>query len=157
MTSLQHKRALWIGLLACALTPTVFLVSTLLMSSDRYVVPVVAVLIVSLPLSLLATYCVAFPYILWLRRRRWLSALNLCIAGALVGALVFASFNFYMNWFPQMNDRSFAFDIAMTSARKGLFSGALIGALSSVALSAGAGIRFRPIGRATPGKPVSDA
>lgn len=157
MASSQHKRSLWIGLLACALTPTIFLVSTLLMSADRYVVPVLAVLIVSLPLSLLATYCVAFPYVLWLRHRRWLSALNVCIAGAVVGALIFGAFDFYMNWFPQMNDHSFAFDIAMDSARKGLFSGALIGLLSSVALCVGAGIRLRAIGRATPEKVASEA
>lgn len=142
METVQHRRPLWIGLLACALTPTVLLVVELMGSSARVIIPVAVVLVVSLPASLLATYAVALPYVLWLRSKGKLSSLRLCVAGLLVGAAVLAAFNFYMNWYPQMRDHLLAISIALQSARKGATSGALLGLLASIALVVGAGIPF---------------
>lgn len=88
MSSSQHTRPLWIGLLACALTPTILLVMELMASYERVMLPVEVILIVSLPVSLIATYVVALPYILWLKRRSLLTSLRICIAGLLVGALL---------------------------------------------------------------------
>ena len=150
MDTPQHSRPLWIGLLACALTPTFLLVVELMGSSARVMIPVEVVLVVSLPASLLATYVVAWPYALWLRRRGKLSSLRLCAAGILAGAAVLAAFNFYMNWYPQMQDHSLAISIALQSARKGATGGAVLGLLSSIALVVGAGIPFRRSGRAKP-------
>jgi len=144
----QHRRPLWIGLLACALAPTILLVMGLVASGQQFMIPIEVVLVVSLPASLLATCLVAWPYALWLRHRHKLSSLRICLAGTIVGALVLASFNFYLNWFPDMRDHSFAFQVALTSARKGLIGGALIGLVASAALSVGAGIPIRRIERA---------
>jgi amino acid transporter len=151
METPQHRRPLWMGLLACALTPTALLVVELMGSSDRVMIPVMAVLIVSLPASLLATCLVALPYTLWLRRRERLSSLRLCVAGVMAGAAVLAAFNFYMSWYPQMRDHSLALSIALQSARRGATGGALLGLLASMALVVGAGVPFRRAGRAKSG------
>ena len=143
METPQHRRPLWIGLLACAIAPSILLVVDLLGSYESVMIPVEVVLIVSLPASFLATYLVAFPYVLWLRRRHKLSWLRLCIAGALVGAGVLGAFNFYMNWFPEMRDHQLAFSIALKSAGKGALSGSILGAIASAALAVGSGIPIR--------------
>lgn len=150
METPQHSRPLWMGLLACALTPTVLLVVELMGSSARVMIPIAVVLVVSLPASLLATYVVALPYALWLRRRGKLSSLRLCVAGVLAGAAVHAAFNFYMSWYPQMRDHSLAISIALQSARRGATGGAVLGLLASIALAVGAGIPFRRSERAKP-------
>jgi len=142
METLQHCRPLWIGLLACALTPTILLVLELMASPERVMIPVAVVLVVSLPASLLATYLVALPYTLWLRRRGKLNSVRICVAGMIAGAAVLAGFNFYMNWYPQMNDHAFAFSIALESAKGGIAGGAILGLLASAALVLGAGVPF---------------
>lgn len=143
MSSSQHTRPLWVGLLACALTPTILLVMELMASYERVMLPLEVVLIVSLPISLIATYVVALPYILWLKRRSLLTSLRICVAGLLVGGAALAAFNFYMNWYPQMRNQSFAMHIALVSAGKGALSGSLLGFIASVALVFGAGIPIR--------------
>src|SRR4249919_2172105 len=139
----QHSRPLWLGLLACASLPVLLLVALLLGSPERVMIPVELVVLFSLPVSLLATCCVALPYALWLWRRGKLNAIRLCIAGALVGGIVMALFNYDMNYFPQMNDQTFARQIALNSAIKGGVSGAVLGLLSAIALCVGAGITIR--------------
>lgn len=142
MEHAQHARPLFIGVIAGAVSPT--LLATLLESSpDRIMVPPLLVVLVALPISLAASTIVGLPLALWLRSKGQLTAIRLCLAGVLVGAVVMAAFNFEMNYWPQMKDQSFAKQIAWNSAISGILPGAVFGAMSSVAFCLGAGIAIR--------------
>jgi len=145
MTNDQHARPLWIGMIACALFPTLVIEVLFQFSAEKnmMMVPDLLVVIIALPVSLFAVVSVALPYTLWLRRLGKLNAIRLCIAGALVGAAALAVLNFYTNYYPEMNDQKFMIQTALKSALASTVPGAIIGFLSSVALCVGAGITIR--------------
>lgn len=143
-TGRQHSRPLWLGFLSCALLPVLLLVVPLMFSKEGMIVPAALVALIAIPISLAATLCIALPFILLLRKFGRLDALWVCLAGLLVGAAVFAAFNYNFNYFPEMQDHALARWSAWQSAKSGAFSGGVLGLLSALALCLGAGIRLLP-------------
>ena len=139
----QHSRPLWIGILACIALPALLIGIPSYFSADRVMVPPELVVMVALVGALFATLCVALPYVLWLRGKRKLSALRICFAGTAAGTVILGAFNFYMSYFPEMEDRGFALAIAFRVAMKASAAGAIVGLFSAAALCVGAGIPFR--------------
>ena len=139
----QHTRPLLFGVFFSALAPTLLLSALLMISPERVMIPVLLVVLVAFPVSLAASVLFALPYAMWLRSKGWLSAIPLCVAGLVIGAIVMATFNYQMNYWPQMNDQSLAGWIAWNSAQKGAASGAALGAISAAAFCMGAGIKIR--------------
>ena len=140
----QHSRPLWVGILACTALPVVLFAAQAYFSPYQFMIPSELVAMSALVGALFSSLCIALPYILWLRRKRLLNALRVCLAGAVGGAVVLGAFAFYMAYFPEMQDRGFALATATRSAASVALSGALVGVLSGVALCVGAGIPFRP-------------
>ena len=140
MTNDQHTRPLWVGMIACALCPTLVLEVLFQFSAEKnmMLIPDLLVIIVALPVSLIATLCVALPYSLWLKRRGKLNAIRLVIAGVLAGAAAYAAFSFYNAYYPEMNDQIFMLKMALKTAIAATLLGAFLGFLSAVALCVGA-------------------
>lgn len=143
MRHIQHSRPLLLGVLAGAVAPALFAATVLLLSPERVMIPVLPVALIALLISLAASTILGLPFAVWLRSKGWLAAIPLCVVGVTVGAIFMAVFNFQMNYSPQMNDQSLARWIAWNSAKKGVLSGAIFGAISSVAFCLGAGIAVR--------------
>lgn len=148
MTDGQHKRPLWVGMITCALCPILVLEVLFQFSAEKnmMLVPDVIVILFTVPVSLMATFGVALPYTLWLKRRGKLNAVRLGIAGAVAGAATYAAFSFYSVYYPEMNDHAFMLETALTTALAATPPGAALGFFSAVALCLGAGIpiTFRP-------------
>jgi hypothetical protein len=129
--------------MAGALAPAFLAATLLVLSPERVMIPVLPVALIALLISLAASVIVGLPLAIWLRSKEQLTAIRLCIVGIIVGAIVMAAFNFQTNYWPQMNDQSLAKWIAWNSAMKGGLSGAIFGAISSIAFCLGAGIAVR--------------
>ena len=140
----QHSRPLWIGLVACTLFAPMLLAGLMAMSSYSIMIPPIGILLVGVLISGAATILIALPLVLWLRKRGKLNAVYLCTLSVLVGALLFAAFNFNQSYFPQMHDKSLALWEAEQATLKSLLPGGILGLLSAVALCIGAGITVRP-------------
>ena len=97
MTDGEHARPLWIGVIACALCPTLALEVLFQFSAVKHMmlVPDVVVILVAVPVSLMATFGIALPYTLWLKRHGTLNTIRLGIAGALASAATLCGFSFY--------------------------------------------------------------
>lgn len=137
-------------MIACALCPTLILEVLFQFSAEKnmMLIPDLAVIIFALPVSLIATFGVALPYTLWIKRRGKLNAIRLGVAGVLSGAVAFAAFSFYNAYWHEMNDHAFMLKMALKAAISATLPGAVLGFLSAVALSIGAGITFRSSGTA---------
>jgi hypothetical protein len=112
-------------------------------SSQRVMVPTLLVLLMGLLISSPVAVLIELPLALWLRSRGRLNAINLCLSGALVGAVVLGLYSLYSNYWPQMNDQALARWIAQQAALKALLPGGIYGLLSAAAFSAGAGLTIR--------------
>lgn len=143
MKHVQHSRPLFLGVLAGALAPAVVATTLLALSPERIMIPALPFALIALLISLSASATIGLPLTLWLRSKGRLTTIPLCLVGVIVGAIVMAAFNFQTNNWPQMNDQSLAKWIAWSSAISGAKSGAVLGAISSVAFCLGAGIRVR--------------
>lgn len=143
MKHLQHSRPLFLGVLTSALAPALLVATLFVFSPDRVMIPILSAALIAFLISLSASAMIGFPLALWLRSRGRLTAIPLCVVGIIAGAIVMAAFNFQTNYWPQMNDQSLAKWIAWNSAMKGALSGAIFGAISSVAFCLGAGIAVR--------------
>lgn len=143
MKHIQHSRPLVLGVLAGALAPAFVATTFLVLSPERIMIPALPVALIALLISLAASAIIGLPLAIWLRSKGWLTAIPLCLVGVIVGAVVMAAFNVHTNYWPQMNDQSLAKWIAWNSAINGSQSGAIFGAISSVAFCLGAGIGVR--------------
>lgn len=139
----QHSRPLWIGLVASIVFVPALMALLMVFSSERVMVPPILVLLMGLFISTSVALLIELPLALWLRSRGRLSAINLCMAGALVGALVLGLYSLHSNYWPQMNDQELAHWIARQAALKALLPGGIYGLLSAAAFSAGAGLTIR--------------
>ncbi|QRN54981.1 hypothetical protein [Dyella caseinilytica] len=145
----QHSRPLWIGLVACILFAPMLLAGLMVMSPYSIMIPPIGILLVGVLISGATTVLIALPLVLWLRKRGKLSAVNVCAMSILIGALLFAAFNFNQNYFPHMKDKSLALWIAERAALKSIVPGGILGLLSAAALCVGAGITVLPNGNHT--------
>lgn len=143
MDNLQHSRPLFLGVLFSALVPALMIYLILMTSAEKIIIPVLPAFLITLFVSLTASVVVGLPFALWLRSRGWLTAIPICSAGLIFGAIVMASLNYQANYWPQMNDNSLAVWIAWSSAKKGAIFGAILGVISAAAFCFGAGIRIR--------------
>jgi hypothetical protein len=90
---LQHKRPLWIGLLACATTPPAVYCLIALLRLPFLIVSAQAgpilglIFLVGLIFSLAMTFSLGLLVVLFLRKIFRLNALLVCAAGAVAGAL----------------------------------------------------------------------
>ena len=139
----QHTRPLWIGLIASIVFVPALMALLMLFSSQRVMIPPLLVLLMGLFISTPVAVLVELPLALWLRSRGRLSAINLCLAGALVGAVVLGLYSLHSNYWPQMNDQALARWIAQQAALKALLPGGIYGLLSAAAFSVGAGLTIR--------------
>lgn len=96
--------------------------------------------VISFLVASLASAILGIPLAAWLRRNKRLSAIPLCIAGALSGAILLAGINGWSNYSPEMNDRAHAISIAVGSAKRTAFPGAILGLVCAAAFCVGAGI-----------------
>lgn len=96
METLQHRRPIWFGLIACAFTPplvysalTWFTLLRLpfLMATSQAVEVIALVFLVSLVFSLVMTFSIGLIAVLVLKKVFRLSAVHLGVIGALAGAL----------------------------------------------------------------------
>jgi len=143
MARSQHTRPLWIGLIASIVFVPALMALLMVFSSQRVMVPPLLVLLMGLLISSPVAVFIELPLALWLRSRGRLNAINLCLSGALVGALVLGLYSLYSNYWPQMNDQALARWIAQQAALKALLPGGIYGLLSAAAFSAGAGLTIR--------------
>lgn len=93
----QHTRPLWIGLIASIVFVPALMALLMLFSSQRVMIPPLLVLLMGLFISTPVAVLVELPLALWLRSRGRLSAINLCLAGALVGAVVLGLYSLHSN------------------------------------------------------------
>ncbi len=96
METLQHRRPLWIGLIACAFTPPVMysaltwftlLRLPFLMATNQAVEVIALIFLVSLVFSLVMTFSIGLIAALVLKKMFRLSAVHLGVIGVLAGAL----------------------------------------------------------------------
>jgi TPR repeat protein len=97
METLQHRRPLWIGLIACAFTPPVaysaltwftLLRLPFLMATNQAVEVIALIFLVSLVFSLVMTFSIGLIAVLVLKKMFRLSAVHVGVIGALMGALL---------------------------------------------------------------------
>lgn len=138
----QHSRNFFYGLLVSSLVPAVVVMALLCLSPDRVIIPTLPASIVALIVSLVASSVIGLPIALWLRSRERLAVFPLCVAGMTAGAIALGALNFYANYWPEMNDRSFALWAAWSSAKRSIVPGAVLGLLSSVGFCLGSGVKL---------------
>lgn len=139
----QHSRPLLFGVLAGSLVPTLSFTLLLAFSSVRILIPVLPAAIVAFLILLFSSAIAGLPLAILLRSYERLTAIPFCLAGVIVGTAITSVLNFQMNYWPQMNDPSFARWIAWSSAMRSIAFGAIVSAISSVSFCLGAGIRIR--------------
>jgi len=99
-TSPQHKRPIWLGVLAAALAPWLFVVCWALVAASGadtaadFLALAALTFVLAVPISLAAMLVAGLPYVLWLRSRGWLTWLSICSGAAAIGALALACFTF---------------------------------------------------------------
>lgn len=140
MGNAQHQRPLFFGVIGGTVLPTVLLTLTQFFSSDRTMVHPFLFVLIGGPTLLAVSTIGAWPIALALRRANALTTLSLCVIGAVVGALFLAAFNYHGNYWPEMNDQTLARWVALNSAKKALFPGALVGIVSGLGFAVGAGV-----------------
>ncbi|MGD9521655.1 MAG: hypothetical protein AB7V67_06965 [Tepidiphilus sp.] len=106
-------------------------------------IPPLLVLVVGLFITVPVSFVVALPLAMAFRRFGRLNAINLCLAGAIVGAVSFGAFAYRDNYWPQMNDQELARWGARQAAIGALLPGGIYGLLSALAFAAGGGVVFR--------------
>ena len=139
----QHTRPLWIGLIASIVFVPASMALLMAFSSLRVMTPPLLVLLMGLLISAPVAVLIELPLALWLRSRGRLSAITICVAGAVFGALALGLYTLHSNYWPQMNDQALARWIAQQAAFKALLPGGIYGLLSAAAFSAGAGLTIR--------------
>ena len=98
MEQSQHKRPIWLGVVASAFAPWLCVLSVMAFtraSSDTFTDFVVfgaLALVLAFPVSLLDTLTLGLPYALWLRSRGFFSSLTICIGASVIGAVAFSYF-----------------------------------------------------------------
>ncbi len=142
---MKNTRPLALGVLTGSIAPAVFVVLVLGFSADRVIMPVASSGLIAFFSSLVLIVAIGLPFSLWLRSRKKLTLIPVCLVGVVFGAVVMAFFGFQSNYWPQMNDQSLARNIAWSSAWAGALYGAFFGGLSSGAFCFGAGIPMRSI------------
>lgn len=149
MDRTKHSRPLWLGVVASSLAVPALMAGFMAFSSESIMIPPIAVFLVGILITTPASCLVALPLALWLRRVGRLNAVYLCLLGTVIGAFALGLYTLQSAYYPQMNDKAFAFWVAKQAALKALAPGAIYGFLSAVAMCVGAGITIRPIGRRT--------
>lgn len=96
--------------------------------------------VISFLMGDLASAIFGIPLATWLRRHRKLTAVPLCTAGALLGAVILAGINGWSHYWPEMIDCARAISIALQSAKRTALPGAFIGLACAAAFCFGAGI-----------------
>lgn len=149
MEMLQHRRPLWMGLIACAFTPplvysalTWFTLLRLpfLMATHQAVEVIALIFLVGLVLSLVMTFSIGLIAVLVLKKMFRLSAVHVGAIGALAGAL----FGFLMHGSAQLRAAA-APHLFMASTSNGSALGAVImsawvGLVAATVLCLAAGI-----------------
>lgn len=150
----QHRRPLWVGLIACAITPpAVFSVLTelmLLRAPILLVIPqshrlVELVFLTGLIFSSAMTFSLGLIVLLWLKRIFRLNMIYVCAAGAMTGAL----FGYLLGRGEQLRNQA-AFHIPSPPVFNGMTLGTIetsawVGLLAAVVLCVGSGIPMRSV------------
>jgi hypothetical protein len=123
----QHSRPLRHGALAAVLAVPLILVLLQYIQGGLFeglgLAPLFLIfgLVVPAPAMLLP----GAPWVLWLRRRRWLNAINVCIGAMISGAIAMAAFVFLLS-------ASGGREVAIGGAAAGLLSGVIFCLVSGV-------------------------
>ncbi len=129
----QHKRPLWLGVMASAFAPWLCILVVMAFtraSSDTFtdfLVFCALAFVLAFPVSLLATLILGLPYALWLRSRGAFSSLSICIGAAAIGAAAIS----YFTWLVESD--------ATIVDPLDLLAGVGFGLISGVAFCIGAG------------------
>ena len=133
MDQSQHKRPIWLGVVASAFAPWMCVLVVMAFaraSSDTFTDFLVfgaLAFVLAFPVSLLATLTLGLPYALWLRSRGFFSSLTICIGASVIGAVGFS----YFTWLAES-------DSTIVDLHK-IVAGLGFGLVSGVAFCIGAG------------------
>lgn len=124
MTTPQHTRSLWFGaLIAPWVVPVGYPAIILMQYPEPGLVGLIGLFILfGLPFTYLLTALVAIPAILWLRNRNKLSALKLCVLGAVIGPLGLYG---YLTLWDGLDQQHFELSKTLGMASMGLISAAV--------------------------------
>ena len=136
----ENKRPFSVGVLASGFCCAGLVTIGSMGGAEHRFVGLLVIGVISFLMASLASAILGIPFAIWLLRRKKLSVVPLCIAGALVGAILLAGINGWSNYWPEMNDRSHAVSIAVGSAARTALPGAVIGLLCAAAFCLGSGI-----------------
>jgi hypothetical protein len=145
----QHTRPLSYGFMACALVPVAlmavyFLIASIVVGGDAFIF--LMVILFGLVVSVPSTILVGVPYVLLLRKLRWLSVVPVCVGAVVIGALGLWALNYHLNYFSAAGER--AHSMAISSASASWIPGAIHGLIAGLSICFASGIRWH-----APGKP----
>ena len=145
MKHLQHSRPLTSGVLLGALVPALIMVALLTIMLKQVATPALSALVIVFPVCFIANLLVGLPLALWLRSKSRLTALPLCLAGLMAGAMLMTAFDYLLAPQRGVNSQDFVQWTAQPSTLGSAMFGAAMGMLSAFTFCLGAGIGFRRI------------
>ena len=137
MQSPQHRRPLWLGVLAASLAPAVSIIFVGFASASRYpslikmLKTIGMVFALTTPVALAAFLVLGLPLVLWLRSRNVLNAAYVCIGAIAIGVIAWAVVGWVITYDHRLPNPSM------------LLVGAVFGFISGVAFCIGSAIGFR--------------
>ncbi len=141
----QHSRPLMSGVFLGALAPALIMAALLTILLKSIAIPALSALIIVFPVCVIADLGIGIPLALWLRSKGRLTALPLCLAGLVAGAVLMTAFNYLLALQWGVHSQDFAQWTAQPSTLSSAMFGAAMGMLSAFTFCLGAGIGFRQI------------
>src|SRR5512138_3576679 len=134
--SSQHRRPLWLGVLAASLAPAVSIIFVGFASASRYppltklLKTIGMVFALTTPVALAGILVLGLPLVLWLRSRKVLNAAYVCIGAIAIGVFAWAVVGWVITYDHRLPNSSM------------LLVGAVFGLISGVAFCIGSAIGF---------------
>ncbi len=136
MQSPQHRRPLWLGVLAASLAPAISMILVGLVSASRFpsltkmLRTIGTVFALTTPVALAGILVLGLPLVLWLRSRNALNAAYVCIGAIAIGVIAWAVVGMVITYDHRLPNPSM------------LLVGAVFGLVSGVAFCIGSAIGF---------------